>query len=524
VVVLGTQLTFFNDDWYFLLQRPGLTADSVFAPHNGHLSAAAVLIYKGLVAVFGLGSQLPFRLVLGATMICLGVVVFLLVSERVGRVLGLAATALVVFLGPAWEDLLWSFQIGLIGSLAAGLGALLALEQETRRRDAIACLLLVASISLSDVGVPFVVAAAIAVVLRGRPAKLWIPAVPAVLFGIWFLAYGADASSNLSRANLEHLPKYVVDSAASGLASIAGLKHGGLANTPTPGYWLLIVAGVGVAVWMLRGGRPGLRVLVFIGAALTFWGLAGANYIPGRGPLASRYQLIDVVLLILIAAELFRPVALRPWQTALVVFLVLAALVSNLATLRYGFDFMRDHAANAKADLGALEIARGRAPRRFQLFDPVAHDPYLTGVTAERYFSETDAHGRPPVDSPRQLAAAAPARRWAADSVLAAAYRMFPAGARRPTSLRGCHRLAVGAGGAADVELPSGGASISNLRGSSLALAVRRFGSPSPGVSIGALASGATIRVRVVRDAVVVPWRLTARGSAALAVCPLATT
>ncbi|MGZ4132635.1 MAG: hypothetical protein ACXVWF_06290, partial [Actinomycetota bacterium] len=129
VVLLGTQLTFFNDDWYFLLQRPGFTADSVLAPHNGHLSASVVLLYKALVGLFGLGSQLPFRLVLGAAVACLGVLVYALVSERLGRPLGLVAAALVVFLGPAWEDLLWSFQIGLIGSLVAGVGALLALER-----------------------------------------------------------------------------------------------------------------------------------------------------------------------------------------------------------------------------------------------------------------------------------------------------------------------------------------------------------------------------------------------------------
>jgi hypothetical protein len=31
--------TFFNDDWYFLLQRPRLDGETLFAPHNGHLSA-----------------------------------------------------------------------------------------------------------------------------------------------------------------------------------------------------------------------------------------------------------------------------------------------------------------------------------------------------------------------------------------------------------------------------------------------------------------------------------------------------
>jgi hypothetical protein len=234
LVVLGSRLTFFNDDWYFLLQRPGLTADSVFAPHNGHLSALAVLIYKALVGLFGLESQLPFRLVLGAAVASVGIVLYLLVSERAGPLVGLLAATIVVFLGPAWEDLLWSFQIGLVGSLATGIAALLALEQESPRRSAVACLALVCSISLSDLGLAFVVAAAIAILVQGRPAQLWIVAVPAALFGTWWISYGSDAPSNVSAANLRHLPKYVLDSAASGLASVVGVNRGGPTATKRP--------------------------------------------------------------------------------------------------------------------------------------------------------------------------------------------------------------------------------------------------------------------------------------------------
>jgi len=65
LVLLGTRLTFFSDDWYFLLQRPGLSAhagiDVVLAPHNSNLVAVDVVIYKALVGAFGLRSQLPFR-------------------------------------------------------------------------------------------------------------------------------------------------------------------------------------------------------------------------------------------------------------------------------------------------------------------------------------------------------------------------------------------------------------------------------------------------------------------------------
>ncbi len=54
---------------------------------------------------------------------------------------------------------------------------------------------------------------------------------------------------------------------------------------------------IGVAVWMLRGNRPPRGVLVFAGAGLAFWVLTGANYIPGREAIASRYQIMNVVFL-----------------------------------------------------------------------------------------------------------------------------------------------------------------------------------------------------------------------------------
>ena len=46
---------------------------------------------------------------------------------------------------------------------------------------------------------------------------------------------------------------------------------------------------------------------------------------------------MDATLLIVIAAELFRPVRLRPWQTAAIVALALFALVSNLDILLDGY-------------------------------------------------------------------------------------------------------------------------------------------------------------------------------------------
>ena len=524
IVALGTKLTFFNDEWFLLLQRPGFTADSVFNPHNEHLIALLVVIYKGLIAVFGLGSQFPYRLLLAAVVVALGIVVFLFVRERAGNLLALLAAAMVLFFGPAWEDLLWSFQIGFIGSLAAGVAVLLVMERDTPRRNLAALALLLVAISLSDLGLPFVVAAAIAVLLRRRPRQLWIPAVPALLFGIWFLAYGHKSNSAFSLSNLRDLPLYVLDSIASGIASLAGLAKASHA-TLAPYDWgrpLLVLIVAATAVWLYRGGRPSSRTLIVAGAALSFWLLAGANYKVGREPLASRYQLVSGTFLILVAAEFFRPVRLRPGTLLAVTCVALIAIGSNIGSLITGYDFLHTHSRNAQADIGALEIARGQAPPDYQLQVGVAHDEFLTGITAGAYFRESDAHGAPPIYSPQQIAAASPERRQAVDNILAAGYRMFlvEAPARARLSAQGCQRVNPSfAGGPVEADLRPGNALISNLGEAPATISVRRFAPPGLFVSLGTLGAGFSATLDIRGDSVALPWHLVAAGGSTLEVC-----
>src|SRR5260221_7155740 len=83
---------------------------------------------------------------------------FELVRRRAGDVVGMAAVALLVVLGAGWENILWAFQISFVGSVACGLGVLLALES---RRTLPAALLLVASLMFSGIGLVFLVAAAV---------------------------------------------------------------------------------------------------------------------------------------------------------------------------------------------------------------------------------------------------------------------------------------------------------------------------------------------------------------------------
>ena len=526
LVVLGAQLGFFNDEWYILYQRPGLNAHSVLDPHNEHLIALPVLIYKALIATVGVDHQLPYRMLLAATVVALAVCIFLFVRERAGQLLALVAAAIVLFLGPAWEDLLWSFQIGFVGSLATGVAVLLALQEDSPRRNAVACALLVVSILFSDLGIPFVAAAVVAVLLRRRPSELWVPGVATLVFAIWWIGYGHTAQSQFGLDNVSRAPFYVLDSVGAGLASLTGLlPHS--EGTIDPYSWgrpLLALAVVGVFVWLYRGGRPSRYLLVVGAAALTFWALAAFNFVDGRQPHASRYQLVDVTFLILLAAELFRPVHLRPGVLAAVAGLSVIAIGANIGTLISGYNFFRDDAVLVRADLGALQITNGRAPPQFELVQDVAHTPYLGGVTSGRYFEETAAHGSPPFDSPAELANASSEAQQAADNVLAAGYAVAltplpqeQAAAGGP----GCRRLAAGFdGGPTDMVLPPGGATVTNLGQTKATIGVRRFAPAGMPINLGELVGGFAARIDVPGDSVPTPWRLETSGGAPLEVCP----
>ena len=441
VVVLGTRLTFFNDDWWFLLQRPGLESrgglDVLLAPHNSNSVALTALAYKILVALFGLGTQLPYRVVLGIAIAAAGVALCLLVRSRMGWAIGVAAAAVLVLLGAAWEDLLFFASLDLIGSLATGLWALWVLQRDTPRRNALACALLVCSVAFSNVGVPFAVAAAVAVALRRRPSELWISIIPLALFALWWALYGTSEPSHLSAKNIEHLPRYLLDSLAAGLTSITGLNAGSASRTYARGHVLIAVGLAILVVCLLRGWRPRPAVLVPASALLCFWILTGASFIPGREPFASRYQLIDAALLILIAAELYRPTHVGVPLTAAIVTIAIVVVWSNIDHgLSYGYRFLRQQSGFAKADLAALRIGRSQAPTTLSLVPLVARNQYLSGVTAGRFFSQTAAHGPVSTYSVAQLRAASAPQRQAADSVLSWAEQIRPVvTADHPSSL-----------------------------------------------------------------------------------------
>jgi len=219
ILYAGRHLTFFYDEWNFILDRRGGSVDTYLGAHNGHPVLFAVIVYKLLFATVGLSHYTPYRVVTVALHLLCAALLYALVRRRLGPWLALAPTTLLLFMGTAYEDLLWPFQIGLLASVAGGLGALLCLERRDRRGDVAAAALLLWSLTGSAVGVPFLVACAVTLIAqRGAWSRLWVVAAPAAIFALWYLGWGV--SEQITSDGVLGAPRYVADAAAGALAGI----------------------------------------------------------------------------------------------------------------------------------------------------------------------------------------------------------------------------------------------------------------------------------------------------------------
>ena len=400
-----SHLTFLIDDWDLLLARRGFNAHALLDPHARHLVVGPTLVYKGIQATFGMDSILPYAVAAVAFFLASVLLLFTYLSRRVGEWVALAAVLPVLVMGTAYGDLLSVFQLCYSGSIAFGLGALLAIERADRRGDRIACALLVASLAFAEISLAFAAGVLVAIVLqRGPMRRVWVVVVPFVLYAIWYFGWGSPYShvpSDLSIHNVATSPNYVLDGFASSIAALLGLgtPYELLNTTHDLLLWgrpLLVAAVAGATALALRNrSRLDGRILVALVVGLTFWLLTAGNFRSGRLPTASRYQYVGAVFVLLIAAEL--AAGWRPrWRGLAGAFAVaLVAALGNLATLHDGYLTMSSASATVRGGLAGLEIASVRVNPDFVLTPENSNWNYFTLVRAGPYLSASEKFGSP---------------------------------------------------------------------------------------------------------------------------------
>lgn len=530
LLYLGSKLTFLLDDWEFLLYRQGFDADAIMRPHGEHIVVLPVLIYKGLLATVGMDSALPYRFVAIALLLLSAALLFVFLRRRVGDWPALAATAIVLFLGAAWEDLLWSFQMTYFGSVAFGLAALLALEREDRRGEAAATALLVVSILFSSLGLSFTIAAAVHVLLLGeRRRRLYVFLVPLAVYALWWLGWGHTAESTVSIDTIARTPLYVLTGIAAAVGSATGLSNSAITGADHL-VWArpLAIVLVGLGAWRLhRRDRVPHWFWVILALAGSFWILAGLNQMPGREADASRYQYLGVIFVFMLAAEVLRPELERGMRIgtkalAAIGVVVAFSLASNLQDLNTATkNTYHPISRLEKAGLGSLDIAEATVEPGFVLSEDLV-DTGFVNVDADHYFTARDRYGSPAYDE-AEIAASPEYVRYAADKVLYGALRvgLEPLPASTPPATD-CETVPSDGGVSPQFAVPPGGIVIEAGAAPIERFDLSRFSSgESAPIQIEGIGAGEAARLAIPSDAAAAPWKLRLIGPGSARACKL---
>jgi hypothetical protein len=516
----------FQDTWEFLMNRRGFGLDALMGPHNEHIVVLPVAIYQVLLRLFGMGSSTPEYVVLTAFLLVTALLVFVYVRRRLGPWPALMAAVVLLFLGPAWQDLLWPFEIGFVGSILFGVAMLLALERDDRKGDLTACAFLALSVGFSSLGVAFALGAAVDVLQRRRERGLrrtYVAAVPLLLYAAWYAGWGHDAEGHLTAHNVLVSPLFVIKSIAASIDSLLALSTiaGEAIGRSKWGYVVLAALAVLLAYGWRRRHAFSPRVWPAAAAAAAFWFLAAFSYIPGREAYSSRYLYAGAIFVVLIAADLLQGVRIGR-RALLAGAAVSAAVVAfNLVPLREGRDFLRRETVLTRSDLAAIEIARRTIEPSFALTPEIAGTSFLNEIEAGEYLTAVDEYGSPAY-TPAELQSAPEAGRVQADVVLANALPVtteFGVEADRGEPGGGPCRAIRGGGTMQALALRPGLTRIELALGPLGTIRLRRFASGEYPLEAEGVRGGSTTLLRIPGDDSSRPWRLQIEATQGARVC-----
>ncbi|HVR05314.1 MAG TPA: hypothetical protein VMS02_04680, partial [Solirubrobacteraceae bacterium] len=248
-------------------------------------------------------------------------------------------------------------------------------------------------------------------------------------------------------------------------------------------------------------------------------------------PETSRYVYFGAVLIVLIAVELLRGVAIAPRALLMAAPLVALCALVGLDDIDIGAGVLRTTSQTVKAELGALQLVAARAPAAYE------PDPQRAPqIKAGPYLQAVRAIGSSPADTPAQLLAADPASRAAADNVLLALAPPQLSAVAAGTSIGGPAPaiISLEAGtiarrGSCVLLAPVAGAARASFRAGAGGVLLRARGAPASALarSFGdvlhplapLIPSGGSAVLRASADASAVPWTFAAISSGSLAIC-----
>jgi hypothetical protein len=338
LVWFGRDMTFYHDEYAFILLRD-LSFPGVLAPHNEHLSATLVVLYRVLVQTVGTGSYWPYLAVTFALHVTVAAIVYAVVRRETSMGWALGAMAVMLLLGSGGDDILWAFQSGTIGAVAAGMAAVVIAP----RWPWIAAALLTVALATSGVGLAFFVGTGVHLLLTRPRALPWL-LVPLGLYLLWSAVWGATG-----RPSLVGLPEYVMRGLEASAAGAMG------STLPVVGQLVLLALAFGYG-W-LRGIPP--VVLALLVSSVAFFAIAGLvrAYLGPEQAAAPRYVYVAAPAFIVAGTVLVARIR-RPAGLVIGVALLAISLTGNVLLMQVTHD---QFASKIACELSLTPIARGSA-------------------------------------------------------------------------------------------------------------------------------------------------------------------
>lgn len=425
LLYLGRGQTPLVDQWGYVYAYRSWSLETLLTPHNGHLMALSILLYKAMFGIFGLESQLPYQLVTVALSGTVGALLFTLIRDRVGDLLALAAAVLILFYGAGGDVITPTYTFPNLLGLATGLGALLVLRRGDLEGDVATCFLLVVSVAAYSIGIVFVAGAAAAIFLRPAGQRLrrcWVFLVPLAGYVAWALWARKFDQTHIYVHNLKILGSALMDQTGAVLSGLTGLFTTPNGPPPTENpvairtTWApLLVGGLALLVYLRlrRAPRPSPGAIVAAVLLLTYFLLVAIELNQFRNTFDTRLVYLGSVFMLLAVAELLAPY--RPTRGALigVGIVFFFSFCANVAELGDSAQALRAASSAVRAKLAAVEIAGPAADGSVMVEDP----PGAMNFPVSQ-FHELNADFGLPAYSEAELRDSAPGARQIADEEL----------------------------------------------------------------------------------------------------------
>ncbi len=323
LVTEAPKLWFDLDEWDFLAHR-GVTLgnNGIFYPHNEQWSTIPILIWRGIFNLVGVRDYWLYSLpTIIAHLLVVYLVWRLMLRHGVEPWTATLLAAAFAFIGVGWQDLIWAFQLGFVGSVAFGLLAIEAVE--AGRRLWLPAIWCVCALMCSDIGIPMVAACGL-VALANRKPKLAAYSVgpPAAVFLLWYVAVGHNgATSDFQNLHPGTLASYVW----TGLTSSTG---GFLdASTSVGAVVVIILLGVAIARRNVPAALTFSVVIFYAFVALGRLQLGAAQ------AAASRYSYVAIALFLPLAGQLITDLTKAAFLRVIILALLVLLVVANYDVL-----------------------------------------------------------------------------------------------------------------------------------------------------------------------------------------------